>query len=165
MKQIEFELNVGEIDQLIECFSQIAKKSGHKIGFEVNSNLSKLKSIRKDVLKTIDEFRESKHEKDADENVILYETLNGRFKRDENGNLIRYVPPKELKDGEHYSPRFNPAEIDEINKDLKKFFEETHVLNLYLISDDQLKRAFENGSIDGIDCSSIFENGLIAYSE
>jgi len=148
-------LTYNQIAELIQVFAEMSKKTkGHKLGFEINSNLANLRLKFNHIEKTVSDFVDTFKIKDAKGENKNFISIGGKITGE-------YDNKKELNDGESLVHKFDPERFSELIEERKKFEEEEHEINIHLLSREKVETAFENGKFDEVDLSPLFMYNIL----
>jgi len=161
--------NIDQLFGIRNALVEMNKKTGHGLGYEINKNLSVINNALQDWEKRLNEFKGQNYEKDLAGNDLLFvaNSVDGNLS-EIDGKICVVCNEKDCPDGfnsiaqkdvephQKTVKRFEPKDVESVQKGLDKFGKETFKIVLDVFPVEDLKTAFKEKTLDGIDLTPLF---------
>lgn len=162
------EININELFDLERILSEMQKQKGHGVGYEINFNLHKVREAKKDWVNRVSEFKLEKTIKGEDEKALIFLVDSKGLEIEKNGKPLILLQGKEEDEKYSYTDKapegatgltkFYTDELEEVKAQLSKFEAELFTLKLLPFTEKNLKEAFKNNSLEGVDITPLFDH-------
>ena len=143
-------LKHNELEEVLGVVSEMVKKQGHGLAFDLNKILFDGKKVLKEFYERLEEAKKGFFESDEKGERLKF-VFNGK------GDLVEeYKEGKDLPEGYKLGYKLKDGINDEFNEMLKSFDAELLNVNFKPLDEKKVTTSFDKGIFDGIDVSYLF---------
>lgn len=148
-------MNYSKLNALRFVLSEMNKREGHGLGYEINKNLHTLNKGLSDFEERLEKFKSDNVEKDESGEPIRYAIdMKGDYALDDKGERVK-LDEKSQAPSKMSFPESRKAEIE---AELQKFDSEDISVELLPIKEADFEKALKSGCFDGLDVYILFDN-------